>query len=307
MSSIRIDEFHNSTPIHQFYAQNIDYSSSLRKCFSKKHLFHLQNPIKNEVYQCLASSGFWAGLELAKSDLFFKLRNEITSNIKLKKDEQYAIHSLETNEVKDIGALLLTQPLITEAITHYLGGSYLIHECYLFLRRKCSDNEKIQTSGFWHRDAMGTRLKLFICLDNTNGTPGTSIVGHPYLDPVPHLWEMIRANEPSHELPEMKKLNEMITNFNPQTIDLNPGQVLLLDTNSVHRGEYSGNKLKKNIEYTSVNTRTFIVLSFISAEAYALYSKTNKRPYAHEHTRVYKELIKNMKLASPPFFALENC
>ena len=296
-----VEHFHNSSPVHDFYLKNQVYSKRLRECFVRRHKTHLKsNDNNNFVYSSLSSRGYWHGLDLSSTSIFGKLKLSLLSRYKLNADEQYSIHSLNAEELYDSWRLIQDNKLITDAIYKYIADqSLVIHESYLFLRRRCKPTESIQTSGFWHRDAMGTRLKVFICLDNVMGTPGTSVVGHPYLDPLPHQWEMIRATNASYSDNTMLSLNQAISLLGPTTINQEPGSVMLLDTNTIHRGEYQ--YTNSNQSESTSNSRALIVLSFIARDAYTLYSQINKKPYAHDPILVPNILFESMPLASPPY------
>ena len=299
-----IDQFHNLSPVHGFYQTNYQYSESLRKCFVKWHKSHLRlNDSENYIYSSLSSRGFWHGFDLSKNSIFNELRSSLLSKHTLHEKNQYSIHSLNAEELYKSWQLLQSQRVITEAIYKYIADqSMFIHESYLFLRRRCTPSEPIQTSGFWHRDAMGTRLKVFICLDNVNGTPGTSVVGHPYLDPLPHQWEMIRASNASYDDKLMQQLTQTLLSMGPTTINQETGSIMILDTNTIHRGEYQHTTL--NEKNSLGNSRALIVLSFIARDAYALYSKVNHKPYAHDPISVPGGLFQSIPLASPPFHPL---
>jgi hypothetical protein len=299
-----VDQFHNSSPIHDFYRRQSDYSRRLRQCFVKWHCKHLTSTaVTNEIYASLADDGFWYGLDLSASPLFKRIKTALLAKYSLDSDRQYSIFSLNSSEVIDSWKLLQSQPLLLPAIYQYIANpSVVIHESYLFLRRRCTPNESVQTSGFWHRDAMGTRLKVFICLDNTAGTPGTSVVGHPYLDPLPHEWEMIRATNPSYSDNLMNQLSQRIQSFGSTTVNQEPGSVMILDTNTIHRGEYQCSPAVN--PFSSSSTRALIVFSFIASDAYSLYSQLNKKPYAHDTIPVPSQLFQSMPLASPPYIPI---
>lgn len=296
-----VDHFHNTSPVHHFYLANKEYSHNLRQCFVKWHKSHLRsNNHDNKIYSSLSTRGFWHGLNLSNSILFKKLKSNLLSKHSLNPDEQFSIHSLDATELYESWQLLQNQKLIIPAIYQYIADkSLVIHESYLFLRRRCTPSENIQTSGFWHRDAMGTRLKVFICLDNIIGTPGTSVVGHPYLDPLPHQWEMVRATNASYNDQAMQQLTQRISSLGSTTVNQKPGSIMILDTNTIHRGEYQHSA---EFQTQSVNrSRALIVLSFIAHDAYALYSQLNKKPYAHDPISVPVSLLQSMPLSSPPY------
>ncbi len=298
-----IDQLHNTSPVHPFYLTNHQYSQSLRQCFVKWHLTHLKTaPSLNDVYAGLSAHGFWHGLNLSSNHLFQTLQSRLLSKYTLNPKEQYSIHSLDSFELVTSWLLLQSQTDVFSGVYQYLGDpSLVLHESYLFLRRRCTPGEQVQTSGFWHRDAMGTRLKVFICLDNVEGTTGTSVVGHPYLDPVTHQWEMVRASNASYSDPVMQHLSSDIESFNPNTVIQKAGTILVLDTNTIHRGEYQS--ICDSTSQPTHRSRALIVLSLIAHDAYKLYSIINKKPHAHNHISVPPSLFKTIPLASPPFFA----
>ena len=127
-------------------------------------------------------------------------------------------------------------PNLLDSINLYLGNSGLIlYEASHFLQRCCVHSERMPTSGHWHRDPLGSHVKLFLCLHNSVDGPSTELVPQPFLDPVTREWEMIRTQPDS---PLLDQLCSIISQFNPSQIHQSIGSILLLDTNCIHRGNY---------------------------------------------------------------------
>ena len=93
------------------------------------------------------------------------------------------------------------------------------------------------TSGYWHRDAVGPRLKIFFCISTGSNSPTTEM-SNPFLDPVPRNWEMFRTDPKQLKSTDYKSFLEVISNTNFVSYDLKAHQILLFDTNCVHRGSY---------------------------------------------------------------------
>jgi len=150
---------------------------------------------------------------------------------------------LEPNELIMAMKILQSVPYLISDVTNYLGGSYVIQEAYHFVAGHYNQTSKVSTSGFWHRDDCGRRIKLFICLDAGVDAPVTNVVSSPFLDPNTRSWEMYRAAIPSDSpntttTEELNDISCNIEKLQPKEIKHVPGTISILDTNAIHRGAY---------------------------------------------------------------------
>lgn len=92
------------------------------------------------------------------------------------------------------------------------------------------------SSGEWHHDNVGNRVKLFVVLGNESDQNGTEFVPHTHRT----RWPSFTGRQPA---PDSGAL------FVPQR----RGDVLIFDTNVVHRGRYSGSeRIILQVEFSSI-------------------------------------------------------
>ena len=106
-------------------------------------------------------------------------------------------------------------------------------------RRSHSLIQPEDSAYFWHRDSVGRRFKIWLVLHASELSPTTNIISSSnYQDPIPRQWEMLRANK-DFITNNGKELTTLISS-NPNFVSLShpPFSLVVVDTNSIHRGDY---------------------------------------------------------------------
>ena len=96
-------------------------------------------------------------------------------------------------------SMLESIPHLFSTVQRHLGGDFVVQEAYHFVASTYNQDSRVNTSGFWHRDSVGRRIKIFVCLETSGNSPVTAVLPCTYVDPVPRDWEMIRAGISSKE------------------------------------------------------------------------------------------------------------
>jgi hypothetical protein len=98
------------------------------------------------------------------------------------------------------------------------------------------------TSGQWHHDNVGNRVKLFFILANDSTDNGTEVISH--------------SNKVHHKVFTGRY---EIPNSRPIFVQQTPGDVVLFDTNAIHRGLYStSERMIVQLEFSNV-LKSFLV------------------------------------------------
>jgi hypothetical protein len=114
---------------------------------------------------------------------------------------------------------------IMDAIRKYLHndpiciGNQLVHWTNIFASKG---------AGYWHRDLGGTLLKAYFCISAANKSYPLDIVPFPLLDPAPRAYEIQRPTP----------LEQLISTQDFIEINMSPGDLIIFDTNCIHRGRY---------------------------------------------------------------------
>tara|TARA_B100000674_G_C37924468_1_gene954868 strand:- start:939 stop:1775 length:837 start_codon:yes stop_codon:yes gene_type:complete len=141
--------------------------------------------------------------------------------------------------------------IVSSMLSNFYKSSWSIQTIRIFAAR--SDNKENKfvppSSYYWHRDSVGHSVKMWIRLFSEGTTPPfTSFLKSSHITPpIPQYWEMYRAAD------DMKLRNQLTETINsrlqtsPDLIDnLNfiqgknsGGNVLLFNTNLMHKGNYT--------------------------------------------------------------------
>jgi hypothetical protein len=295
-------KFHSSYSVLGYYSTETSRGQDLQNAFlaTKKRLLNgsLQS---NTVLDSLIGNGFWLS---TKSDCSVK-SIALGDTRDLYVDELHSNNSfmcpLHEGEILRGWRFLDQFPDAKESISAYFGGEdIVIYEASHFLQRRIVTGEKEPTSGFWHRDPVGTHLKVFICLHSNASCPTTQIVPCPYLSPLAREWEMIRTQKHlTKESPQYRMLDNLISDIGTVTISQDVGSVLIFDTNCIHRGCYE--PLISYDYITRESYRHVVQFSIMSKSLYALYSEYNGCLYPYGIQNITQDLLREVPLATPPF------
>lgn len=136
---------------------------------------------------------------------------------------------------------LLNSEHLREIVAGYLGPNARLDDLYVKTVRSGVDS----ISEGWHTDGVGYRLKMFMVFD-TDGVPSSTLV-------VPQRRPNLYSISVTDEFARFYKGRSTAAKPNAKKIDYKPGTVLLLDTNTLHRGDYS----------SDLGTRYCVVCEFI--------------------------------------------
>jgi hypothetical protein len=111
----------------------------------------------------------------------------------------------------------------------------------------------LDSAAFWHRDATSLCYKLFLCLESTGcGIKTQFMSGSGFSQPLTELWELKRSEQLSAAI----HFDLAFTRSNHAKIVtalLSPGDLMVFNTNAIHRGEYLS---------TLIGSRTSLQISF---------------------------------------------
>ena len=167
-------------------------------------------------------------LPLAKfpqSDIEYYLR-------KLSSAERYR---LDREEIRELLSKLAANNL-DEILNSYLGHFWSADFSEIWRAPPQS------SAGEWHHDNVGNRVKIFIILVNDSPENGTEII------PFTHKsrWKSFVGRSPQPK-------------GTPFFIEQRPGNVVIFDTNSIHRGMYSPKeRIVMQVEFTNI-LKSFLV------------------------------------------------
>ena len=265
-------DFHNNSPLAAYYATQPALSRSYSESFrnhKKSSILSLSQLHENDIFYSLFSNGYWYSDFNVSLSLTGQLSSRISTNNLDLACPSYS-HSLSYDEFGLVFSSIFSIPTLLDSIDLYLGGTGItLYEASHFLQRRCTSLERMPTSGHWHRDPVGSHVKLFLCLHNSPKGPSTGFVPQPFLDPVTRDWEMIRT-QPDTSL--LEDLRNQIDYFTPVDIHQRIGSLLLIDTNCIHRGNYSID-LDCDSLYSS-DYRHLLQFSFLNNDQYCLYEQT---------------------------------
>ena len=107
----------------------------------------------------------WNSMEqpdIELSILLAKSTGELTSlrsSITIPADTNSFNIELSGQEMAIAWNLLASMPNLFETIKRHLGGEFVVHEAYHFVASNYNQKSKVNTSGFWHRDSVGRRIR----------------------------------------------------------------------------------------------------------------------------------------------------
>ena len=116
--------------------------------------------------------------------------------------------------------------------------------------------DKVDGSGFWHRDSIGSAIKIFICLEITDNGVTTELIREShFMDPFVREWEMGRAYSSPDKLNILEQAISNAYTSKINRISLKAGQYFAFNVNAVHRGCYiqssPGSRLTAQITLTT--------------------------------------------------------
>jgi hypothetical protein len=119
---------------------------------------------------------------------------------------------------------------VRDLLTEYLGPLWSADYCAIWRSARQS------TSGDWHHDNVGNRVKLFVVLGNESDENGTEFITHT---------NTTRWRSFSGRLPAPDSGGEFLRQQR--------GDILLFDTNVVHRGRYSAHeRIILQLEFSNI-------------------------------------------------------
>ena len=301
-TTYRICDFHYHSQVTPFYASNknyadaivSDFKSVIRRCIRTAP----NDPQSIELEHFGATRyNMWdaTNKELAR-DL---LQN--TSRLSLPRDTNSINIELSSQEVQLAWSLLTSIPNLVNTVRRHLGGDFVVQEAYHFVASNYNKSSLVNTSGFWHRDSVGRRIKVFICLNTVGSPPITSVLPCTYLDPIPRQWEMIRVAIPSKSssdimTEDMKNLNIQLDRLQPLNHSYRSGDVVLLDTNAIHRGVYASQADQED------TYRHLLQISLIPKSTLDLQCMLHKVCWAQKDVYYPASLFHSIPLHTPPFY-----
>lgn len=250
----------------------------------------------NQIYSDLRCNGCYY-YEFKNNESLSKLGQVFSDNFSL----QTEMKPLREEVFVYIWNILMGLNGLEEALRTYLGpSSPVIHEACTFRVRCQNSQDQENTSGFWHRDAIGSRLKLFICINQVplDNAPETWLIPCPHLDPGPRSWEMARAYIKREEGKiAIKNIDEQLSQFNVRKVLQKQYSLLIVDTNCIHKGHY-----KKSLSNNLNQSRDLIQISIIGNTELDFYTKLNGQSYTHDPISYsINRSYNNFNLSNPPF------
>ena len=293
-------DFHHTSPLAPYYASNKDISLALSNSFrrfKKISTLGLNSSFPSDILNSLYAFGYWASsIPLVDQSVI----NSFSSRISYQSVDfalNTFMHDLSYDEFLGSYKHIFSLPHLLDSINFYLGNDGLIlYEASHFLQRRCFSTEKLPTSSYWHRDPVGSHIKIFLCLHNSPVGPSTGFVPYPFLDPVPREWEMIRANKDS---PLLLTLTKKISDFKPLDFHQAIGSILVIDTNCIHRGSYQLSDPLTNL--SNFDYRHLLQFSFMNESQYSLYNRISGPLNPAPKTVVPRHSFPQLTLSSPPF------
>jgi hypothetical protein len=151
---------------------------------------------------------------------------------KLSGVQRYRLNRAEISEL--VGRL--SQYQLAQLLSDYLGPLWSADYGLIWRAPKQS------SSGEWHHDNVGNRVKVFVVLENASDTNGTEFVVNTHTT----RWQSFTGRLPA---PEGGGLS----------VPQRRGDVLVFDTNVVHRGTYSASeRIILQLEFSSI-FKSFVV------------------------------------------------
>ena len=162
--------------------------------------------------------------------------------------ELYGMNSanmdIEQNEKNEIINFLQKRGII-HLVKDYMGEERLFCEVNILDAITCLKSEpvdRIDGSGYWHRDSLGSSIKIFIGIFKSGrGITFEYIKGSHLIQPICEKWEMMRAHKKTNteQLDAFTKYIEEVNKTKISKESIDKGDVLIFDPNGVHRGVYN--------------------------------------------------------------------
>ena len=297
----KICDYHYNSKVVGFYDSNREYSNAVVKDF------------RSTIKQCIKIAPFDESclelehngttryrMERDESKRYFKELLNQKRRILIPEETNTVNVELSEEELSIAWKLLQSIPNLFNAIRRHLGGDFVVQEAYHFIAKEYNKKSMVNTSGFWHRDSVGRRIKVFICLETSGYSPITQVLPCTYLDPIPRMWEMVRAeissksnNNVRNE--NMERLKSELQQFRRIEQQYNEGDIVLLDTNAIHRGIYRNEGDDEN------SYRHLLQISLIARTTLDLQRMVNNICWAQEDVTYTNKLFESIPLHTPPF------
>ena len=152
----------------------------------------------------------------------------------------------------------------------FLEGWEISHAGFFFAKRKKAAHHQREQAFHWHREGMGRLLKIWLVIHTDEYAPKTCLLtGSNYQDPMPRNWEMLRTKPDFMENMGAKLLNTINNHKNFKEFLLPTGSVYIVDTNTVHRGDYEvltkdvDNKARVFLELRARGRRSGLLMDLI--------------------------------------------
>jgi len=130
----------------------------------------------------------------------------------------YIPEGINLEEKDELEKFLLSDRYILDIFQSYIGSK-------TFEYSELWEAPSSSSSGVWHHDSVGHRVKVFVSLSDASDNLGTQII--------PNTHKMCYQDY-NHTRLKVSKKNEA----EAQLITMNRRDVLIFDTNAIHRGVY---------------------------------------------------------------------
>lgn len=302
----RIEDFHKASPVHSFYLAKHGYTTDLRKIFTRQHRERIKKTCLGSMAESMSDGISYrpnfledASLQEEIANTAFKVLGE-AGGMKHPLPQSLNIAQDGSLTIKAINSIINED--MARAISVYFGDlTPAIMEAHAFSVRRRTEEERTNISGYWHRDSLGSRLKLFWCVHEAENAPSTHIIPSCLLDPAPREWEMIRTEAKSLEDHRNKFLEQEFSRFNPLVISQQKGSLLVFDTNCVHRGDYEPCLVTQHSIFSEY--RIVFQISIIAIESLNIHKLTHPNWYYQEQVFIPEGASCMFPLLYPTFVA----
>jgi len=204
-------------------------------------------------------------------------------SIKEEENRNKLVHRINNSlELAPVLIKVLDSGIVQEIVFNYLGKNARFDSCSSWRASSFSDNN--HGSGLWHHDSVGHRIKGFLFLNDTREVnapytlfcPGSHLIKHKGFE-----YEKTRFSE-----------EYILEHFKIQKLNGGPGDLVLFDTNALHRGGYTKNETHRDIvqfEFSSQFKSDFISGDIGPRNTFFPTSLSNS---IHENPLIDKNLLK---------------
>ena len=233
-----------------------------------------------EVFNKLQTSGYAVVQPTSqlKSILFNKnelLNNDILecTNLLKSSNDNVGYISIKEHHEELIACIFSTGQVLSNVFSAIFGaGNWELTTAQLFSARRSKMSTADRPSPyFWHRDSIGRRFKVWIVLEQNQNSPSTWLLANSNIqDPMPRQWEMFRADK-NFKSSHGAEFNKLVSEH-PDFVHLNYNvhDIVILDTNSIHKGDYSPIHSSDNFK-----SRVFLELSVRSKLTGQIFDNVN--------------------------------